>query len=105
MSSGDDSRLEALLRSRSVPPPSSDLAARIVREARGLPQRRPQSILNALASVFAELRLPYPAIALTAALLLGLIAGWTAPLGNVVPDDDAEVLYVQSFLYPEEDPS
>jgi hypothetical protein len=105
MSDLRDSKLEALLRSRTPPPASGDLAARIAREARGIPQRQPLSLVEAVSRLFAELRLPRPAVALSATLLVGLIAGWTAPFVVTEVVDEPEALYVQSFLYPDEDAS
>ena len=101
MSDRDDTKLEALLRSRGVPPPSGDLAARIVREARGIPQRQPVSFLDALSQLFAELPLPRPAVALAATLIVGIVAGWAAPFDTA--DDEGDAVHVESFLYPDEE--
>ncbi len=105
MSDNGDARLEALLRSRSVPPPSGDLAARIAREARRIPQRPPTSasLSDALGRLFAELRLPRPAVALAASLLVGIAAGWAMPFPAA--EDDVDTVYVESFLYPDEEVS
>jgi hypothetical protein len=105
MSEIDDSKLEALLRSRARPVPRTDLAARIVREARGIPQQRPLSWLQELSRLFAELPLPRPAFALTAVLIVGLIAGWSAPFDPIEDETDTDAVYVASFLYPDEDAS
>ncbi len=101
MSDGGDRKLEALLRSRGAPPPSGDLAARIVREARRIPQRQRVSFLDALAQLFADLPLPRPAVALAATLIVGMVAGWTAPFDGA--DDEVDAVHVESFLYPDEE--
>lgn len=103
MSDHGDAKLETLLRSRSAPPASHDLAARIARRARGTPQRQPVSFSDALARLFAELRLPRPAVALAASLIVGIVAGWSIPFEAA--DDEADAVYVESFLYPDEDVS
>ena len=109
MSDGGDSKLEAMLRSRRVPTPSADLAARIVREARRTPQQRPVSLSEALADalerLFEELRLPRPAVALGTALIVGIVAGWAVPFDSAEAEDDVDVVHVESFLYPDEDVS
>src|SRR5262245_53189644 len=96
-------KLEALLRSRPLVPPSPDLAARIAIAARAIPQTRPLSVSEWLAQLFAEFRLPQPAIAVSVLLLLGMAAGWSAPLMLVAPEDDGEALQVQSFLYVDDE--
>src|SRR5262245_56056185 len=103
MSDPRDPKLEALLRSRPLVPPSPDLAARIAIAARARPQTRPLSVSEWLAQLFAEFRLPQPAIAMSALLLLGMAAGWSAPFALAVPDDDADALQVQSFLYADDE--
>lgn len=103
MSDNGDARLEALLRSRSAPPPSSDLAARIAREARRIPQRQPATPGEVLSRLFAELRLPRPAVALAATLIVGIVAGWAMPFDTA--EDEVDVVSVESFLYPDEDVS
>jgi hypothetical protein len=103
MSEPRESELEALLRSRPLVPPSPDLAARIAIAARAIPQVRPISLSEWLANLFAEFRLPQPAIAVSALLLLGMVAGWSAPLALSSGDDDADALQVQSFLYADDE--
>jgi hypothetical protein len=105
MSDPRDPKLEALLRSRPLVPPSPDLVARIAIAARMRPQTRPLSVSEWLAQLFAEFRLPRPAIAMSALLLLGVVAGWSAPLALTGPDDDAdtEALQMQSFLYADDE--
>jgi hypothetical protein len=102
MSDPADLELERRLRSRPLAPPSADLAARIAHAARAVPQAHSLSLAESLAQLFAEFRLPQPAIALTATLLLGVIAGWAAELRLAAPDDDADTAQVQSFLYPDD---
>ena len=107
----DDEKLEALLRSRPIEPPSTNLAARITlaaltrprTEARARPQSRPRSLGERLSDLFADLRLPQPAFALAALLLVGLVAGWSLELDALVTGDDSDAVYVQSFLYPDEE--
>jgi hypothetical protein len=101
MSDNGEAKLETLLRSRGVPSPSGDLAARISRAARRTPQRQPASFSEGLTRLFAELRLPRPAFALAASLIVGIAAGWTMPLD--VAEDDVDTVYVESFLYPDEE--
>jgi hypothetical protein len=103
MSDTGDRKLEDLLRSRGVPPPSGDLAARIARQARLTPQRQPVSVIDALAQLLGELWLPRPAVALAATLIVGIVAGWAAPFDAA--DDDVDAVHVESFLYPEEEAS
>ena len=111
MSDGGDSKLVTMLRARRAPTPSADLAARIVREARRTPQQRPVSLAQALGEalerLFAELRLPRPAVALGAALIVGIAAGWAVPFDSAEAEaeDDVDVVHVESFLYPDEDVS
>jgi TRAP-type C4-dicarboxylate transport system permease large subunit len=72
-----------------------------VREARRTPQRQPVSFMDALAQLFAELRLPRPAVALAATLIVGIVAGWATPFEAA--EDDVAAVHVESFLYPEEE--
>jgi hypothetical protein len=103
MSDPGDSKLEALLRERARPVASADLAARIVRAARELPQRRALSWREELSRLLAELPVPRPAFALAATLIIGLVAGWTAPFDPVEVEPDADAVYVASFLYPDDE--
>ena len=99
----DDEKLETLLRSRPLEPPRPDLALRIALAARVRPQLVPRSLGERLADLFADLRLPQPAFALAALLLVGLVAGWSVELDALLAGDDSDAVYVQSFLYPEEE--
>ena len=103
MSDPLDERLERMLRERRFEPASPDLAQRIVVAARRRPRaERALSPVQWIGQLFAELRLPAPAYVIAGTLLLGFLVGLGAPL---VVGDDSEPLYVQSFLYSDEDPS
>ena len=82
MSDHGDAKLEALLRSRSLPPPSGDLAARIAREARRTPQRSPVSFAESLSELLGELWLPRPAVALAATINGCSVAAQEADSGS-----------------------
>ena len=98
-----DRKLEAMLQSRRCEPASPDLVERIVLKARSIPQNQTITLTQWVRRLFAEFHLPRPAYVLTGALIFGLVVGLNTPLGTTTPDD-ADPVYVQSFLYADEDP-
>lgn len=76
----DDTDLNTMLNKRSVPPPSSNLASRIMEAARA-EHKTPliQSILRDIADM---LILPKPAYALAACLVIGLVLGMQIEFEN-----------------------
>lgn len=101
MSDTHDDKLERLLRSRKTEPASPDLAERIVLRAQAIPQKQTMPLLPWLKSLFAELHIPRPAIVLASALILGFVAGYSAPLR--APTETGEGFGVQNILYADED--
>ena len=77
MNRQEDKNLDRLLRTRRIEPPSTDLAERIIRQARRTPQLEPLSPWQWLREVFAEFHLPSPAYVLTAVLAIGIVLGFT----------------------------
>jgi len=96
-----DQKLEALLQSRRFEPASPDLAKRIMLKARGRRQHQTVSLTQWVKQVFAEFHLPRPAYVLAGTLIFGAVVGFNAPLGTT-PADEADPVYVQSFLYADE---
>ena len=87
MSQNDDEKIDAILRSRRTEAASPDLAARIVFKAQALPQVKNLSLWQSLGQLFADLRLPKPGYLLAAALVLGIVLGFsTAPSNNSTSD-------------------
>lgn len=101
MSDEQDQKLEHLLRSRRIESVSSDLAQRIILQARQIPQLEPMTFAQWLSGLFKEFHLPRPAYVLAGALLVGTVVGLNAPLGVPAPNDEAQVK-IQSFLYANE---
>ena len=101
MSKNEDEKLDAMLRSRRVEPPSPDLVERIILRAQSLPQSRTLTLAQWLGRLFAEFHLPRPAYVLACALVLGFVVGLSAPSGTTAVDSDATT--IQSFLYADED--
>lgn len=100
MSDQKDQKLEALLRSRRVEPARPDLAEQIICKAQGIRQHQP--ITQWLTQLFAEFSLPRPAYVLAGTLIFGAVVGFTSPLDPPLPDEP-DPIYVQSFLYADED--
>lgn len=96
-----DDKLDNLLRSRRVEPPSPDLAQRILFKARRLPQTRNVSLWQWMRQICAEFHLPKPAYVLASALILGMVIGFSLP-----PDPDSRAqdnaASVASFFSPDE---
>ena len=101
MADNQDTKLDALLRSRRVEPASGDLAQRIIRTAQSVPQREALPLLQWLGRLFAEFHLTKPAYVLVTALILGIIVGLSTPGPG---SSDEESASVQSFLSTDEVP-
>jgi hypothetical protein len=101
MSNKQDEKLEEMLRSRRIESASSDLAQRIILQARQTPQLQPVTLLQWLGALFSELHLRKPAYVLAGTLLLGIVVGLNTPVETSNKDDPAPV-NVQSFLYTDE---
>lgn len=91
-----DEKIESLLRSRPIEPPSPDLAQRIILQARRTPQKSP-TVAQWLRGLFSEFHLPKPAYVLASALLMGIVAGLNTPVEKTDKEDVAPA-NVQSFL-------
>ncbi len=102
MSGMSDEKLERLLRSRRVEPPSADLAERIILKAQAIPQNQALPFGQSLVRLFAEFHLPKPAYVLAAALLIGLALGFSDPFVPA-PIDRGGSISAQAFLYVEEE--
>lgn len=101
MSDKQDEKLEQMLRSRRMESASSDLAQRIILQARQTPQLPSLSLAEWLRGLFSEFHLPKPAYMLAGTLLVGIIVGLNTPLETTDNEDPAPV-NVQSFLYVDE---
>jgi hypothetical protein len=99
MSELPDEKLDAMLRSRRLEASSPDLANRIILKAQSIPQNQTFSFMQWLRQLFTEFHLA-PAYVLAGTLILGFIVGFNTPLGT---GDRADAVYVQSFLYADED--
>jgi|SRR5581483_2053795 len=97
-----EQKLEAMLQSRRFEPPSPDLAERIVRKARPLPQHQMISLTQWMKELFAEFHLPRPVYVLVSTLIFGFVVGLTLPQ-YTTNADDADSVPIQSFLYADED--
>lgn len=102
MSAMNDQRLEEMLRSRRLEPPSSDLAERIILKAQAIPQNQALPLGQSIRRLFAEFHLPKPAYVLAGTLLIGLFLGFNNPF-DTAPADGINPPAAQSFLYADED--
>src|SRR5262245_35576409 len=102
MADNEDTKLDALLRARRIEPASRDLAQRIIRTARSVPQRETLPLLQWLRRLFAEFHLTKPAYVLVSALILGIIVGLSTPEG--AGSRNEESASAQGFLYADEVP-
>ncbi|HUF40605.1 MAG TPA: hypothetical protein VMR20_01515 [Verrucomicrobiae bacterium] len=101
MSENDDRKLESMLRRRHVAPASPDLAGRIILKARSLPQTGNISLWQSIRQLFAEFHLPNPGYVLAAALVFGVVVGFsTAPENGQF--SDAGVSTAQSYFAGDE---
>jgi len=97
----EEEKLEALLRNRYVKPASTDLAGRIILQATQRPQVENVSFWQFLRGIFAEFSLPKPAYVLTAALLVGMAAGFgSMPNGSALQDTNS--VTSQSLIFGDE---
>lgn len=67
--------LERQLNLRNVPPPSSDLAERIIARAYHVPQKTPFNLLAWVRELSAELHVTRPAYTFASLLVLGFVVG------------------------------
>jgi hypothetical protein len=96
-----DERLEQLLHSRRIEAASPDLAARIILQAKSLPQLQNGSVWQALRQLCAEFHLPKPGYVLASALFLGVVLGFTVTPDNI-PSGDENVTTTQNLIYTDE---
>lgn len=103
MSDPRNEKLEQLLRSRGLEAAGPDLAERIIAKARTLPQRKNIPFWQSIKDLCAEFHLPQPAYVVAAALIVGIVLGFSAPEDTTTAgDDDAPM--VQGFLSADEVP-
>lgn len=101
MELNDDKKLDSMLRSRRSQAASPDLAARIILKAQGLPQIQRFAFWQSLRQTFIELHLPKPGYVLAAALVLGMVLGFSvAP--QISSTTDSYAATAQSFLADDE---
>jgi hypothetical protein len=101
MSTNQDRKLEAMLRSRRIESASPDLAQRIILKAEALPQIQTSTLGQWIKRLFAEFHLPKPAYVLAATLVLGFVVGLNNPL-NDTSDPDTISVNAEGFLYADE---
>jgi hypothetical protein len=101
MSTNQDEKLEAMLRSRRVESASPDLAQRIILKAEATPQVETSTVGQWIKRLFAEFHLPKPAYVLAATLVLGFVVGLNNPL-NDTSDADTISVNAEGFLYADE---
>jgi hypothetical protein len=101
MSDNRDEKLDNLLRSRRVEPPSTDLAQRIVLKAQQVPQNKTLPLWQSVRELFSEFHLPKPAYVLASALVLGMVIGFSVPEETNLGADDGGSS-IQSFLSADE---
>jgi hypothetical protein len=101
MSDIHDEKLDAMLKSRRLESASPGLADQIILKAQRIPQNQTMTLAEWLRQVFAEFHLPRPAYVLACTLVFGLVVGFYTPL-DTTPADDADPVYIQSFLYADE---
>ena len=97
----EEEKLDALLRNRTVKPASPDLATRIILQANQLPQKENLSFWQSLRGIFAEFSLPKPAYVLSAALLIGMAAGF-GTMPNTTAVQDSSPVNSQSLISGDE---
>jgi hypothetical protein len=98
-----DEKLEEMLRSRRVEPPSADLAERIILKAQAIPQSQALPLGQSLRRLFAEFHLPKPAYVLAGTLLVGFLLGFNNPFDTTPPVDSVTSPTAQAYLYADED--
>jgi hypothetical protein len=82
------SRFEQVLGSPPYEEPSPDLAARIIAAARRHERKALPTLSELLAGLFADLRLPQPALTVVAALIIGFTIGFLLPAGPSIADPE-----------------
>lgn len=97
-----EQKLATMLQARRFESASPDLAERIIRRARQIPQNQTISLTQWVGKLFAEFRLPRPAYVLVSTLMVGFIVGFTVPQYTTTADE-TDLIPVQSFLYSDED--
>lgn len=102
MSDRQDEKLEELLRTRRLEAAGPELAERIIAKARTLPQRKNIPFWQSIRELCAEFHLPQPAYVVAAALIIGMVLGFSAPQDTTTGDDDSPI--VQGFLSADEVP-
>ena len=105
MDDRDDGPLEALLRRRAAPDAPADLSARIISQARDLPQEqaRPAGVWHWLVRMVDEIgdvfagpsALLRPALALAVVLLMGAVVGVLIQESTEVYEEDYIFLYME----------
>lgn len=103
MSDHQDEKLEQLLRARRLDAAGPDLAERIIAKARTLPQRKYISFWQSIRELCAEFHLPQPAYVVVAALVVGIVLGFSAPEDTTTAGDE-DTAMVQGFLFTDEVP-
>ena len=93
-------KLENLLSSRPVEPASADLSQRIILRAQALPQKKTLPLWRLVGEIFSEFHLPQPAYVMAAALLAGVVIGFSTPSTMSLPADDG--VGIQSLLAADE---
>ena len=81
-----DEKLNQLLNSAKVIPPSSNLAERIIAQAHPLSQQSPNfqtADEGFIKQILRSLVFPKPAYALACSMLVGILVGWQNPDSNV----------------------
>jgi ABC-type uncharacterized transport system permease subunit len=101
MSDNKDERLEQMLRARRLEAASPDLAARIILQAKNLPQLQSVSLWQALRQAFAEFHLPKPAYVLASALVVGMVMGFTLTPDSF-PTNDEILTTTQNYIDADE---
>ena len=98
MGDNRDDKLDSMLRSRRVEPASPDLAQRIILKAGNLPQVENVPLWQSVRQLFAELHLPKPGYVLAAALIVGILVGFsTAPDNSSIKEGNASTAQLNLF--------
>ena len=96
-----DRDVQAAFAARASGAPSPDLAARIILQAKTLPQLQNGSVWQALRQLCAEFHLPKPGYVLASALFLGVVLGFTMPPDNF-PTNDENLATTQNYIGADE---
>jgi len=101
MSDAHGEKLDEMLKSRRIEPAGTELAERIILKAESLPQNHTIPPSEWIRRLFAEFHLPRPAYVVAGALIFGILVGLYNPLDTAT--DDSDPVYLQSFLYADEE--